>query len=604
VVACAGAWVLAVAVTAGGTQDAPALAAAVQASVVGCPLLVGLAEWSSGSRVPRLLVGAGLGLAIVSLSAAELPALYSIGRVAIWFLVPGVTYLLLSFPAGRLDGRRDVALFAATLAVAGTLYLPMLPFVTDFPTPVPWGSCTADCPGNAFAVVARQPAVINDVHRPLREVMTIALLVAVTAVLARRTTTARPVLRAALTPVFAAASANTLSFVAYLTMRRAGASENVVLALGTMYVLSFPTLALAFAGGRVLRTLQAARSLERLAHALRSPETQEVDPVLAEALRDPSARLVVPADASAPAQGSLPAHGTGVTPIRVEGRQAAVIVHDALLDDDPELLRAAGEIALLKVDHDRLVRRLTQSLDELAHSRARLVATSDRERRRIERDLHDGAQQHLLAVRIRLSLLEDRLAERAPEDADEVRELGAQVEDALEQIRSVARGIYPPLLSEHGLEVALRAAARGSPLPVTVDVHQSLRYPSALESTIYFTCLEALQNAIKHAADATVVRILVREDGDQVHFEIDDDAPDAGVLTDGGSGLANMRDRVAAVGGTIRLTSTPGHGTRVAGAVPLPATEESPDRDRPGPPRQGTAAQPSLAARRPAPPRG
>jgi len=559
--------VVAVVATATGAQDAPALAAAVQAFVVGVPLVVGLAGWSSGSRVPRLLVGAGLGLAAVTLSSSESPLLYSIGRVAIWFLVPGVVYLVLAFPLGSLMSRRDRVLAGASVVIAAGLYLAVVPFVTAFPAPFPWSECGTECPANAFAVVDRQPAVIDDVIRPLRESATIALLVAVTAVLAHRTATARPVLRVALMPVFLVAVVNTLAIAVYLGARRVG-DEGLATALGVVYMLSFPALAIAFAGGRVVRLLQAARSLERLAHALRGVGAEQLDATIAEALRDPSARLVVLPAAAGSFEESQRG-GRGATPIEGAGPRTAVMLHDALLDDDPELVRAAGEIALLKVDHDRLVRRLGASLEELAESRARLVAAGDRERRRIERDLHDGAQQLLIAVRVRLSLIEEQLAGEARAIAEDVHELGMQLEEALDQVRTVGSGIYPPLLADYGLAVALRAATHRSPLPVSLDVRQTVRYDPLVESTLYFTCLEALQNALKHAAGATSVRVAVHEEDGRISFEIADDGAGMARSTGDGSGLSNMRDRVAAAGGAVRIESAVRRGTRVVGALPL-----------------------------------
>lgn len=214
-----------------------------------------------------------------------------------------------------------------------------------------------------------------------------------------------------------------------------------------------------------------------------------------------------------------------------------------------------------------LNRELMARLDDLRASRQRLVAAQDDERRRLERNLHDGAQQHLVALKVNLSL-----AEAAAEPETKIRSMLAQLkadaDEALNTMRELARGIYPPLLASDGLAAALRAHLRRVPLPVELDVGEIPRQPREVESAAYFCCLEALQNITKYA-EATRARIqLAMEDGD-LAFRITDDGKgfDARTLK-AGSGLENMRDRVEALGGTLRVTSEPGHGTTVEGRVP------------------------------------
>jgi signal transduction histidine kinase len=226
--------------------------------------------------------------------------------------------------------------------------------------------------------------------------------------------------------------------------------------------------------------------------------------------------------------------------------------------------------ARLAVENDRLVHDLSASRHELLDSRARLVTVADGERRRIERDLHDGAQQRLVAIQIRLALLREQLEQEAPARAVTVRRLEDDVETATEEVRALAHGIYPPLLSERGLTEALRAAARSAPLPTTVHMDHVGRYSADVESTVYFACMEALQNAAKHAEGATRVTIAVADNG-RLRFEVRDDG--VGFATGGraydGDGLANLHDRLAAVGGELEVDSVPGDGTCVAGAIPL-----------------------------------
>jgi signal transduction histidine kinase len=215
-----------------------------------------------------------------------------------------------------------------------------------------------------------------------------------------------------------------------------------------------------------------------------------------------------------------------------------------------------------------LVLRNVRLIEQLQESRRRIVTTQDERARKLERDLHDGAQQQLVALSVKLGLAE-QLASR---DADKTRALLAELKsdaaDALENVRDLARGIYPPVLADHGLAAALEAQARKAPVPVRLDANGSGRYPSEIEAAVYFCCLEALQNVAKYAgANEAIVR-LGRSNGD-LTFEVVDDGQGFDRATAGGSGLTNMRDRVEAVGGALIVTSTPGSGTTIRGRIPV-----------------------------------
>jgi signal transduction histidine kinase len=232
----------------------------------------------------------------------------------------------------------------------------------------------------------------------------------------------------------------------------------------------------------------------------------------------------------------------------------------------------AGTIAWVRAAHAyaRVARENEQLVRELSASRARVLTVADHERRRIERDLHDGAQQRLVALQIRLALLREQIEPEAPESAAALRRFEGEIETASEEVRALAHGIYPPQLTERGLAHALRSAARGAPLPTTVHTEHIGRYGPAVESTVYFACMEALQNAAKHAHGATGVTIDVCENG-RLRFEVRDDGPGFAPRERArdGSGLANLRDRLAAVGGELEIRSAPGDGTRVAGVIPV-----------------------------------
>jgi signal transduction histidine kinase len=214
---------------------------------------------------------------------------------------------------------------------------------------------------------------------------------------------------------------------------------------------------------------------------------------------------------------------------------------------------------------------LRRQAHELRASRARIVAAADAERRRIERDLHDGAQQHLISLSVRL-LMAAKLAGQDPELATLLEQLGAEVSDTAREVRGLAHGIYPPLLRSNGLADALFAAAAHSTLPARVQTGSLGRYPADVEAAVYFCCLEAMQNACKHAGERATIRLRVREEAGTLAFEVTDDGTGFDPAARGlGAGLLNMADRLGAFGGRLRVDSAPGQGTYVTGTVPVAA---------------------------------
>jgi signal transduction histidine kinase len=213
---------------------------------------------------------------------------------------------------------------------------------------------------------------------------------------------------------------------------------------------------------------------------------------------------------------------------------------------------------------------LAEQARELRASRARVVAATDRERRRIERDLHDGAQQRLVALSVRLSVVRELVGRDPGQAAEALDALRIEVKAAQAELNLLAQGVYPPVLTEHGLGEALRSAVDRSPHRVELDIEDVGRHARDLEAAIYFCCVEALQNAAKHAGAAATVRVSLHlTDAGEVEFRVEDDGPgfdQAAAVR--GNGFTNMRDRLGAFGGSIEIDSTPGTGTRVAGRVP------------------------------------
>jgi len=272
-----------------------------------------------------------------------------------------------------------------------------------------------------------------------------------------------------------------------------------------------------------------------------------------------------------------------VAPISHAGELLGLIVverpsrADAFTDEDDRVLTELARQAGLAFHNASLDSALQTTLDalrkqaeELRESRARIVASGDAERRRVERDLHDGAQQHLVALAINLRLASDIVADDPAGVGEMLGQMADDVKLTIKELRELAHGIYPALLADNGLGDALRAAASRSPLTVRVTVEDDIgRYPSEVEAAIYFSCLEALQNAAKHAEGATVDLRLWTESGGLL-FSIADDGPGFDPrAARGGHGFVNMADRLGAIGGTIRWDSRPGHGATITGSVPL-----------------------------------
>ena len=246
--------------------------------------------------------------------------------------------------------------------------------------------------------------------------------------------------------------------------------------------------------------------------------------------------------------------------------------NEPLTSTEDELLRHLASQAGLVLRNAALTAELQAMIDELRASRRRLVEAQDAERRKIERNLHDGAQQQLIALTIHLSLLEE-----SADDSAAVRELVAAVKDgvraALDELRDLARGIYPPLLADQGLLPALQAQARKAPLPVEIDADGVGRYPQDAEAAVYFCTLEALQNVTKYASASRAKVGLSCSDG-SLQFTVTDDGTGFDTATTRhGTGLQGMADRLAALGGALQVRSRPGYGTTLSGVLPVSAPD-------------------------------
>lgn len=364
---------------------------------------------------------------------------------------------------------------------------------------------------------------------------------------------------------------------------RAGGSSTVAVAVGT--------LATALAFGPARRRVQdgvdrrfnrrrwdTVRIVDAFTH--RSPNAradESIEGVLTRAVRDPSlyvAYWLPRRQEWVDAEGHPKAVSAGdsrVVAVERNGELIAAVVHDPAIEGGRGLVEAAANAAAPELESSRLRAEVAVHLVEVQASRARIVAAGDSERRRIERNLHDGAQQRLVGLAINLRLARQVASEDPDASKAMLDELGAQLQEAVQELRNLAHGIYPPLLMERGLAEALRAAGGRGALPVEVHTNGIGRYPQEVEATVYFCCLEALQNAGKYAGNGASATVKVQEENDSLCFVVADDGvgfdPTANLRQ--GVGFVNMSDRLGALGGELQVDSEPGVGTRISGRIPL-----------------------------------
>jgi signal transduction histidine kinase len=264
----------------------------------------------------------------------------------------------------------------------------------------------------------------------------------------------------------------------------------------------------------------------------------------------------------------LPGAGSGRawTAVEREGTRVAAIVHDAELDAPPELVNAAASAAALAIDNERLKADLRARLEELRVSRRRIVEAADDARRQIERDLHDGAQQRLVSLALDLRMLRSRLGEdKAGETVDEI---GEKLAAALAELRELARGIHPAVLSDHGLAPAIQVLVDRVAVEVDCDLAIEGRLPPAVEAAAYFVVAEGLTNVVKYS-NAGHADVDVRRRGDAIEVVVADDGV-GGARLDAGTGLRGLSDRLAALEGELMVDSPLGGGTRLVARLPLP----------------------------------
>jgi signal transduction histidine kinase len=555
----------------------PAWLALQKADLILGPIGVGLYWRRRRPQSPfgPMLVAFGFLHVPYILQSSENSALFTVGVHWEGVIYLATLALILAFPSGRF-GRLDrlILIAGALLAV-----VPNSAIVLLSPSIFAGGSisaCREACPGNALFVGSYPELVTRLVDIDRAAIITIALGTA--ALLVWRLATGSPPRRRALaigTPIALVFLFTQAGYQISVAFDPAESGLNTFLRWS--FVVARSALWYGFLFALVAAQIFAARVLRQMVgESLRRPSLGELESLLRGPLGDPGLRLAFSerdGDVLTDSEGAVvgtPGTGSGraLTQVPRQSGRTAAFVHDVQLADDPELLQAAGATALLALENAELEAAWSDLLRELHESRSRIAAAGDLERRHLEQDLHDGAQQTLVATRVALGLITEELGD----DGGLHGRLSA-VEDGLDraiaELRALAHGIYPALLADEGLVPALKAVAARSPR-VTVTGDRISRYPPEIETGLYYCCREAITNVIKHAGEDARVWIRLLDTGDELHFEVRDDGVgfDPHARREGG-GLRNIEDRIGTLDGWVTFSSRPGNGTVVSGFVPL-----------------------------------
>jgi signal transduction histidine kinase len=479
-----------------------------------------------------------------------------------------LAHLALAFPSGRLPGGFERSMMVGLYAWTLVNNLVRMLFFD------PHAEGCAGCPANLLLVV-HDPGVErwrNDVSSYIDT----AVIVAVGAVIVRHWWRRTRAARYVIAPVLWAAG----PAVAYLVTREVADDFVTLSPTGARIVYQFMPAGLAvwplvFLVGLLRTRLDYARVGALLPQLAGPVAPGRMRDALAATLHDPQLELLYWSpitdgyvDLDGHSREPVASPGRMVAPIGGEGGPLAVMLVDEIVLQEPALLQAAGAMARLALENERLQAAVRSQLVQLRSTTARLVEAGQDARQRIERDLHDGAQQRLLALSMTLGQARARAGDGAdPRLRAFLDHAADDLQQAITELRELARGIHPMLLTQEGLVSALKALAERAPLPVEISA-PSQRFPDTVESTAYFVVSEAVTNAVRHAA-ASVVYVEVTVAGDEMTVRVSDDGVGgASPATPGGSGLLGMRDRVVALGGGMTMTSPTGGGTTLVARLP------------------------------------
>jgi signal transduction histidine kinase len=521
------------------------------------------------NRFGLLMTGVGIAWFLAGLTESNNSTVFTIGSYVEPLYLVLVIQMVLSFPTGRLETFAQRATITAGYLDVLAVRLPFFLLGGDIS-----GDLKGPRPDNVFAIVDAPD--LADVFDYTSTFIAVVILVSTLVLLVRKRQAATPPQRRALAPMLWTGLALVgLLGIAFI-VDVLGLPNEIGDVAGLLALVSFAILPFAFLAGLVRSRYSRAGAVGELIERLNNPEAdRSLGLALADALGDSSLKLVYWRPSAGhyvtydgrPVELPEPGSGRAVTEVEREGIRVGAIIHDAALGDEPGLVRAVAASAALALENERLGAELRARLDELQTSRSRLVEVSMFERRRLERDLHDGAQQRLVALSLQLGLARRRLQEGEQGAAGAMLDAARdELARALEELRELARGIHPAVLTDRGLEPALEALAERAPLPVSLDQMPAERLPAPVEAAAYFVVAEALTNVVKYA-EASTAAVRIRRNGSYAVVEVRDDGV-GGADPAVGTGLRGLADRLAALDGRLEVHSPPGEGTTVRAEVP------------------------------------
>ncbi len=548
--------------------DGPELWAAV-VLVIGWGFIgAGLFAWGRrpDNRVGMLMAATGFAWLLGSAGVSDLPLVFALGQILGSVYLAVAVHLLLAFPSGRLQApvERFVVITGYLLSTVATALI----WVFVDPS-------TLDCDGCPRNVLLVEPSeTLVSVFGTLINVVATVLVLTVLVLLVRRWRNTNATQRRFLVPVYSAGVALMAILVVSVGLQ-AGGHEEATTASWFISMIPFGLLPYVFLGTLVrARMIQGGAAGELMARLAEAPRRGDLRDALARALGDRSLELVywLPEDErfvdgeGHPVDLPEPGSGRAVTKVEREGDCVAAIVHDALLLEERDHVNAVGAAAALALDNERLEAELRAKVEELRASRERMLSVGLEERRRLERDLHDGAQQRLVSMALNLRMARGGLRDD-PERAEKLLD-GAtgELEAALAELRELARGIHPAVLSDRGLDTALENLAHRAPVPVELDVRAPERLPEAVEMAAYFVVAEALTNVAKYA-DASHATVTVERHNGRLVVAVEDDGV-GGADPEHGTGLRGLADRVGILEGRLEVESERGRGTTVTARIP------------------------------------
>jgi signal transduction histidine kinase len=535
----------------------------------------GLVAWARrpASRVGLLMIFVGYALLFRKLQYSHDPDVFTagfvlgeVGLIAAW------AHVVMAYPSGRLSSRVERWFVVGAYAAVIAFPVAMLVFYDNNTMRCPYRTCHSQWPDSLMSFAPSKDAfdIVQDVYKAgVYGLLTVIFV----ALIARRLHRATPRGRRLLAPLILAAFFAATRMLFEVLVQFTGQSDRTSDLAYDWQIAGQAALPIVLLGGLLTARLAKGTIADLVLELGRTPPSGVRD-VLARVLGDPTLEVAfwlperrIYVDVSG-APVELPDDGGRiVTKLTHDGEPIAALIHDPALRDEPGLLDAAGEAARLSLENARLQADVHSQLAKVQESRRRIVTAGDEQRRKIERDLHDGAQQRLVALALELRLAHRELGKEIDPELQRVLESAVdELQVAVNELRELARGVHPAVLTEEGLAVALESLADRTPMPVKLVSALDGRLPPEIEAAAYFVACEALANAVKHA-QASSVRITAEQRNGKLVIEVADDGV-GGARANGGLGLRGLVDRVEAHGGTLRVESEPGRGTRVIGELP------------------------------------